>query len=84
MTKLWRSGSPLAVLTDDNGAPQSFEWHGDAHHTGAICNSWRVHSDWWLSSIWRDYYKIETTDGVLCIIYHDLVTDTWHLARIYD
>ena len=84
MTKLWRSGPPLAVLTDDKGVPQSFEWREDVHHTNTICNSWRVHSDWWKSSIWRDYYKIETTDGILCIIYRDLVIDSWHLARIYD
>ncbi len=84
MTKLWRLGQPLAVLTDDGGTPKSFDWHEDVHHISTICNSWRVHSDWWRSPIWRDYYKIETTGGVLCIIYHDLAAGTWHLARIYD
>ena len=84
MTKLWRSGPPLAMLTDDEGSPLSFAWHGDVHRIDTICNSWRVHSEWWRRPIWRDYYKIETTDGVLWVIHHDLVTDTWHLTRIYD
>ena len=85
MTRLWRSGQPLAVRTDDNAVPSSFEWNGRVHCISGICNHWRVHHDWWrCSPIWRDYYKIVTTDGFLCVIYRDLVTDTWYLARIYD
>jgi hypothetical protein len=84
MTKLWRSGPPLLVDTDAAGGPVSFRWNGAPHRISTICNTWRVHSEWWRDSIWRDYYKIETKDGFLCTIYHDLVIDTWHLARIYD
>lgn len=84
MTKLWRSGPPLTVLSGGDGAPQSFEWRGGVRRIGTVCNSWRVHSEWWRSPIWRDYYKIETADGLFCVIYHDLMADIWHLARIYD
>ena len=84
MTKLWRSGPPLVVDTDARGDPLSFQWNGAVHRTGTVCNTWRVHSEWWRNPVWRDYYKIETTDGVLCVIYRDLVTGKWHLARIYD
>jgi len=84
MTKLWRSAQPINVATDDGGVPESFSWHGDVHRIGAVYNSWRVHSDWWRGTIWRDYYKLDTTGGLLCIIYHDLVEDAWYLSRIYD
>jgi hypothetical protein len=84
MTKLWRSSHVLAVTTDDENLPQYFRWGGETHHIDNICNQWRIHNDWWRSQIWRDYYKVETTDGYLCIIYRDLIADTWHLVRVYD
>ena len=85
MTRLLRSGQSLAVRADGDNTPQSFEWNGCTHRISTICNRWRVHHEWWRSSpIWRDYYKTVTTEGLLCVIYRNLITNTWHLARIYD
>ena len=85
MTRLWRSGQPLAMQTDGKGIPRSFEWNGGVHRISSICNHWRVHKEWWRRSpVWRDYYKVATSDGFLCVVHQDLVTDIWHLTRIYD
>ena len=84
MTHLWIAGLEIAVQAIPDGRPGSFTWSGRMHPTAGVCNGWRVHTDWWHQEIWRDYYKVQTEDGLLCIMYHDLLTDQWHLVRIYD
>ncbi len=35
-------------------------------------------------SIWREYVKVTTGTGLLCLLYRDLVSGGWFLVRIYD
>jgi hypothetical protein len=51
-----------------------------------VCNRWRVHTRWWepAEAVWREYLKVTTDSGFLCLIYHDLVSGGWFLSRIYD
>ncbi len=84
MTHLWTAGPEIAVQPTPDGRPGSFTWIGRMHPTADICNEWRVHTDWWQQEVWRNYFKLQTEDGLLCTIYHDLLADRWHLARVYD
>jgi hypothetical protein len=34
--------------------------------------------------IWREYVKVTTDTGLLCLLYHDLIQSGWFLARVYD
>ena len=83
MTRLWREGQPVEVELDDSGAPLAFEWNGRVHRIVSISKRWRVHDGWWRTEIWRDYFKLATDSGLLCIIYQDL-QGHWYLQRIYD
>ena len=56
---------------------------GDAS-VRAVTNQWLIHDDWWLDEIWRHYFEVETTDGLLCVVYCDLLCDRWYLERVYD
>ena len=84
MTRLWPEGQPIAVLSDGDGTPRSFEWRGCTHPVTGISKRWRVDNGWWRKRAWREYFKLETATGLLVIIYRDLLTDQWYLQRLYD
>ena len=50
----------------------------------AVTNQWLIHDDWWLEEIWRHYFEVQTADGLLCVVYCDLLCDRWYLERVYD
>jgi hypothetical protein len=66
--------------------PTGFDWRQEPHHILEVCNRWRVHARWWEAdqTIWREYFKVTTDSGLLCLIYHDLQSGNWYLSRIYD
>jgi hypothetical protein len=66
--------------------PTGFDWQQEPHHILEVCNRWRVHARWWEreQAVWREYFKVTTDRGLLCLIYHDLQSGDWFLSRIYD
>ena len=76
MTQLWPEGVPIDVETDDD-QPQAFQWLRRRHRVQAIAEQWVVHDDWWREEIWRRYFQVETGDGLLCVLYHDLLAGGW-------
>ena len=51
-----------------------------------IRQRWQVDGDWWgeQGRVWREYMALTTADGMLCVIYFDLLDQSWHLSRLYD
>jgi hypothetical protein len=86
VTRLWPEGEPVQVAAEPAGTPQAFLWRGAWHPVTAIANRWRVRASWWTldGEAWREYIKLTTTDGLLCILAHDLQSDEWRLVRLYD
>jgi hypothetical protein len=83
MTRLWASGVAIRVQTHGE-EPALFYWNGQAHPVGRMVNHWRVDVGWWRLRIWRDYYRLVTTTGLLVVVYHDGVNGEWRLQRVYD
>jgi hypothetical protein len=85
MTRLWPKGEPVEILGAQE-IPAGFVWQRMPHHILTICNRWRIHTRWWEpdEAVWREYLKVETDDGLLCLLYRDLVHGSWFLARVYD
>jgi hypothetical protein len=85
MTRLWPAGEPVRVEGTEN-TPSEFSWRGTRHPIKTVRNRWRLHTRWWEpgQAIWREYLKIETETGILCLLYCDLMEGGWFLARIYD
>ena len=85
MTRLWPKGEPVEVLGGPE-IPAAFIWQGPCHRILTICNRWRIHTRWWEpdEAIWREYLKVETDTGLLCLLYRDLINEGWFLARVYD
>ncbi len=85
MTRLWSAALPIQVVTDAGGLPQKFLWRGTWHPVTSIANRWRVRATWWSEEAWREYFKLTTADGLLCVLYRDLENDdAWFWARLYD
>ncbi len=85
MTRLWPEGEPVEMWGREE-TPGGFEWQGEPHRILELCNRWRVHTRWWEpeQAIWREYLKVATDTGLLCLIYRDLLKGGWFLARLYD
>jgi protein ImuB len=81
-----RRGQPIRITA--RGEQSSGRVHGQI-----VCASgpWRGSGDWWRTDVWaRDEWDVAVTDPkaegseVLCRIYHDLTTERWFVAGIYD
>ena len=92
MTRLWPEGEPVEAWSGEERAspdaetPAGFTWGGVPHRILEVCNRWRVHTRWWEpdEAIWREYVKVATGTGLLCLLYRDLLHGGWFLARVYD
>lgn len=85
MTRLWPDGETLEVWGGEE-TPSGFAWQATSHHILEVYNRWRIHTRWWESDevIWREYIKVATDKGLLCLLYRDLCSGGWFLARVYD
>jgi hypothetical protein len=85
VTRLWLEGEAVQIWGGE-GIPSGFAWKGVAHRVLKVCNRWRVHTRWWEpdQAIWREYVKVATDTGLLCLLYQDLLKGGWFLSRIYD
>ena len=86
MTRLWPDGEALEVWGGEE-TPVGFARQATSHRVLKVYNRWRIHTRWWEPSetIWREYWKVVTTNtGLLCLIYCDLLSGDWFLARLYD
>ena len=86
MTRLWPEGEAVQAWgTTAEGRPEGFTWQGTAHRIKE-CNCWRIHTRWWEpgQAVWREYLKVATDTGLLCLLYRDLLSGGWFLARVYD
>lgn len=86
MTRLWPTGDPTQITLKSDGTLQSFWWDGAWHPVDEVANRWRVRTGWWTvaDEAWQEYAKLVTADGLLCVLAHDLRTDTWRIMRVYD
>lgn len=84
MTRLWDAGERIDMEMGEDGMPLCFTWNNERHAVQSIAKRWRVDIGWWRLRVWRDYYKLVTTTGLLAVVYHDLALDQWNLQRVYD
>jgi hypothetical protein len=85
VTRLWPDGIPVLVR-GEGATPLHFLWQGMAYEVAKVCNRWRIHTRWWEPdrAVWREYVKLLTGDGTLCLLYQDQIDGGWFLVRVYD
>jgi hypothetical protein len=86
MSRLWPEGTPIGVRVDGQGRPTAFVWQGRTHQVAHLRQQWLVDTDWWSEAgrIWRAYAVMTTDTGLLCVVYQDLISEAWFLAKVYD
>lgn len=84
MTRLLLDEPAIATTLVDS-RPTSFNWKG-MHTIDRVHEHWEVDTEWWseLGHVWREYFAVTTKDGLLCVLYHDLLTGEWYVERVYD
>ena len=85
MTRLWPKGEPIEAWGTPE-VPDGFYWHHVPQQLLDVCNRWKIHTRWWEpgQTVWREYWKVVTAAGMLCLIYRDVLTGKWLLTRVYD
>lgn len=84
MTRLWTDGKPITVETTEHGKPLQLTLDGKVHLVDLICNRYRSAGNWWEGESDREYIKLATETGMLCLIAKDIDDDQWLLIRLYD
>lgn len=85
MTRLWPAGERIEAWGGEE-TPAGFNWQGKPHRIVDVCNRWCIHTRWWEPDelIWREYLKVVTDTGLLCLVYQNRLSTDWFLARLYD
>ena len=85
MSRLWPNGKPITVSTTEHGKPLQLTIDGEVHPVDFICNRWRDGGAWWKNESDREYIKLATEEGLLCLIAKDVGgDDDWVMVRVYD
>ncbi|NDJ75765.1 MAG: hypothetical protein GYB65_05865 [Chloroflexi bacterium] len=84
MTHFWPEGQPIEVQVDELWTPLLFSWNGTPHPVQVIVDRWRVDEEWWRGRVWREYFRLITTTGLLVEVFHDLTSGAWCVQRVYD
>ena len=78
-------GPPLPrsvlVTTDQGGMPCALVWQDRIREVMLIYETWRTRANWWRLPVERDYFRLETSDGRIRVVFHDLGADRWLLER---
>jgi len=85
VTRLWPEGKAVEIWGKEE-TPSGLVWQGVSHPVAESGIHWRVHTLWWEpgKAIWREYVKVATGTGLLCLLYRDMLMGGWFLARVYD
>ncbi len=72
---------PVLVTVDQGGMPCALIWRERIREVTLIYETWRARTSWWRYPVERDYFRLETSDGQVRVVFRDLGTDRWLLER---
>ena len=72
---------PVQVTTDLAGLPRALVWQERLCEVVAVYEAWRVRTRWWGLPVEREYFRVETADGRVRIVFHDTRASRWLLER---
>jgi len=70
--------APIAVHTNELGAPQSVVWRGRLEKVNHIIEVWRIDDEWWRPlGIDRLYFQLVLSEGRILTVFRDLIEGSW-------
>jgi protein ImuB len=77
---------PIDVITlAVTGPPTSVRWNGRSNPISKCWGPERVHTGWWRDeNIVRDYYRVETDQGLRLWIFRNMRNGEWFLHGVFD
>jgi hypothetical protein len=72
---------PILVTTSPAGQPRALVWHDRIRRIEAIYEAWCERRYWWSRPVERDYFRLETDDGQMRVIFRDARAERWLLER---
>lgn len=77
-------GRPCRLKLDKNGEPLLIKVNDKWVKVKWIGKRWRIKECWWEEEREKEYFQIETEDGVICEISRDLKNGFSFIERVYD
>jgi len=85
---LWLEPRPLSlavVSVVPDGPPLMFHAHGSEHRIVRTSGPERIETGWWRSRcVRRDYYQVETHEGLRYWLFRELNTGRWYLHGTFQ
>lgn len=76
---------PLTVEAHlDRGCLRYLAGGGYGGQVLAAAGPFRLRDGWWQLPVLRDYYDVQLSDGAIYRVFHDLLTDAWHMDGVYE
>ena len=77
---------PIDVITlTVTGPPTNVRWNGRSNPISKCWGPERIHTGWWRDdNIVRDYYRIETDQGLRLWIFRNVRNGEWFLHGVFD
>ena len=77
---------PIDVITlAATGPPTSVRWNGRSNPISKCWGPERIHTGWWRDdNIVRDYYRVETDQGLRLWIFRNVRNGEWFLHGVFD
>jgi nucleotidyltransferase/DNA polymerase involved in DNA repair len=72
---------PVQVTTDPQGQPRAVVWRDRMREVAVVYEAWRERRRWWSRPVERDYFRLETADGQVRVVFRDVRADRWLLER---
>ena len=84
MAKVMEKPEEIKVSINVKGVPLNLSRNGKRERINGIYDKWRVAGQWLGTETENLYFRVKTSKGLVCDIYHDMTSNQWYLVRIYD
>ena len=83
--RLYQPPPAIEVWSRRNGIPERFRWRGRVRHIDRIEEVSDLLLDWWTANpVDRRSYRLIAGEGLVCTIFLDRRSGTWHMYAVED
>ncbi len=86
MAHLWPVNTQIIDMVEiADGLPLVFTWHGRTRRVKRVLADWMAEGDWWAEDGGEQHrYLLIQAEALILTLAHDLIANTWSVARLAD